>query len=99
MASNGNGSEAKNGGTLGGYHNGNGTKSSGQPINYPNGPMPTKVKPKKEGFMVTYKKLKEASKRPLPSKSGDGQYLTVSKRPGLKDDIKRLKMRGRRWSS
>ncbi|KAF4981845.1 hypothetical protein FZEAL_2424 [Fusarium zealandicum] len=59
----------------------------------PHGPTAGKTKPKKEGFVGSFKKLRLASKRPLPNEMGDGSYRPVANRPGLKQDISRLKMK------
>lgn len=89
-----NGSQTKNG------------SASGQGSSVPNEKSPAtrstyiapKAKPvpkaKKDGALASFKKLRLASKRPLPTQSGDGTYLTVVKRPGLKEDIRRLSMKG-----
>ncbi|KAH8683552.1 heme peroxidase [Ilyonectria robusta] len=88
-----NGSQTKNG------------SANGQGSSVPNEKSPAtrstyiapKAKPvpkaKKDGALASFKKLRLASKRPLPTQSGDGTYLTVVKRPGLKEDIRRLSMK------
>ncbi|KAF7543942.1 hypothetical protein G7Z17_g10338 [Cylindrodendrum hubeiense] len=87
-----NGSQTKYGTTTG-ANSVAGEKSAGKKSTYiaPKArPMP---KTKKDGTLASYKKLRVASKRPLPNQSGDGTYLTVVKRPGLKEDIRRLTMK------
>jgi cytochrome P450 len=46
---------------------------------------------KSEGLIKSIKKLRLASKRPLPTEMGDGSYRQVATRPGLKQDIRRLR--------
>ncbi|KAH7143587.1 heme peroxidase [Dactylonectria macrodidyma] len=82
-----NGSQTKNG-TANGHSKSVGEKTAFTPPKAR--PMP---RPKKDGALASFKKLRVASKRPLPSQSGDGSYLTVPRRPGLKEDIKRLTMK------
>lgn len=50
---------------------------------------------KKDGVLASIKKLRVASKRPLPIEMGDGSYRTEVVRPGLKQDVRRLKMAGK----
>lgn len=49
---------------------------------------------KKEGALKSFKKLRVLSKRPLPTEMGDGSYRTVVNRPRLKEDLRRLKIKG-----
>ncbi|CZS85543.1 unnamed protein product [Fusarium graminearum] len=46
---------------------------------------------KSEGLVKSIKKLRLASKRPLPTEMGDGSYRQVATRPGLKQDVRRLR--------
>jgi linoleate 10R-lipoxygenase len=49
---------------------------------------------KSEGLVKSIKKLRVASKRPLPTEMGDGSYRQVVNRPGLKQDVRRLRAKG-----
>ncbi|KPM41065.1 Linoleate 10R-lipoxygenase [Neonectria ditissima] len=83
-----NGSQAKNG-------NANGHGSSPKPTKkqqQTSSKASLKPKAKNDSALASFKKLRLASKRPLPTQSGDGTYLTPVKRPGLREDIRRLRM-------
>lgn len=83
-----------------GYSNGekngytNGKVKSSRPVpkpEYAGGPQ----KKPKEGALANFKKLRQASKRPLPTEMGDGSYRPVVARPTLKQDLRRLRMSGK----
>lgn len=77
----------------------NGSKVNG----YQNGTVKSDSRPKAAGksngnsggIYSTMKKFKPASKRPLPTQTGDGTYLQVDKRPGLRQDLRSLSMAGK----
>lgn len=82
--------EQKNGVATNGYEKNaspasSSTKSEAKPL--PNGD-------KKDGIVKSFKQLRVASKRPLPKEMGDGSYRVVENRPGLREDIRRLRGRG-----
>ncbi|KAK7432233.1 hypothetical protein QQZ08_001178 [Neonectria magnoliae] len=87
-----NGTQAKNGNA-----NGHGSSTAAKPTptkkqQQTSSKASLKPKPKKDSALANFKKLRLASKRPLPTQSGDGTYLTPAKRPGLKEDVRRLRM-------
>lgn len=102
--SNGHGNGHSNGNSNG-QNNGNNGYTNGKE-KYANGYQNGKVapqkeikplyakqtKPKKEGALAGFKKLRQASKRPLPTERGDGSYRVVQQRPKLSDDLKRLSL-------
>jgi hypothetical protein len=75
------------------YSNGNG---NGKHAVAPQVRPKTQAQPeeKKEGLVKSFKKLRVLSKRPLPREMGDGSYRVVDTRPGLKQDIRRLRGKG-----
>jgi hypothetical protein len=85
-------SEHKNGIATNGYEKksspaSSSTKSEAKPL--PNGD-------KKDGIVKSFKQLRVASKRPLPKEMGDGSYRVVANRPGLREDVRRLRGKGTR---
>ncbi|KAF4459201.1 prostaglandin-endoperoxide synthase 1 [Fusarium albosuccineum] len=83
-------SEVKNGSAAAtnGHQNGKEKAPAAKPPKAKNASQPNE---KKEGALASFKKLRVASKRPLPTERGDGSYRPVVVRPGLKQDIRRLK--------
>ncbi|KAM0345970.1 hypothetical protein ACHAPU_006024 [Fusarium lateritium] len=71
-----------------GYSNGNGKHTAAPAVQPKKAIQPTE---KKEGLFKSFKKLRVLSKRPLPKEMGDGSYRVVDTRPGLKQDIRRLR--------
>ncbi|KAH6966960.1 heme peroxidase [Fusarium venenatum] len=85
MASN----QAKNGAVAtNGYGN---EKSSSSASSSQRKEVPAPPHNKSEGLVKSIKKLRLASKRPLPTEMGDGSYRQVATRPGLKQDVRRLR--------
>jgi hypothetical protein len=61
------------------------------------GPSPSTnvtAKSKKNSKLASFKAMREASRRPLPTERGDGSYREVAKRPTLRDDLKSFGMDG-----
>jgi hypothetical protein len=88
MASN----QEKNGAVAtNGYGN---EKSSSSASSNQKNEVPAPPHNKSEGLVKSIKKLRLASKRPLPTEMGDGSYRQVATRPGLKQDIRRLRGKG-----
>lgn len=91
---NGQGNGHSNGhsnGKSNGYTNGKARTQKPEPKpEYAGGPQ----KVKKEGVIGGFKKLRQASKRPLPTEMGDGSYRQVVSRPTLSQDLRRLRMKG-----
>lgn len=58
------------------------------------GPLGESSKPKKASKIANFKALRKASKRPLPTEMGDGQYRVVPNRPTLRDDLGVIGMNG-----
>lgn len=58
------------------------------------GPLGASSKPKKASKIANFKALRKASKRPLPTEMGDGQYRAVVNRPTLRDDLGVIGMNG-----
>lgn len=85
--------QEKNGanGYSNGHSNGNGKHAAA-----PQAQSKTQAQPeeKKEGIVKSFKKLRVLSKRPLPREMGDGSYRVVDTRPGLKQDVRRLRGKG-----
>jgi hypothetical protein len=86
--------QEKNG--MNGYSNGNSNGNSngkGKHAAAPQARPKTQAQPeeKKEGVVKSFKKLRVLSKRPLPREMGDGSYRVVDTRPGLKQDVRRLR--------
>lgn len=89
MASN----QAKNGAVAtNGYSNEKSSSSASSSQKKNDSPAPPHDK--SEGLVKSIKKLRLASKRPLPTEMGDGSYRNVQKRPGLKQDVRRLRKQG-----
>lgn len=86
-------SHAKNGNTNA-YGSSTASKSTTKKQQQTSSKASLKPKPKNDSALANFKKLRLASKRPLPTQSGDGTYLTPVKRPGLKEDIRRLRIQG-----
>jgi linoleate 10R-lipoxygenase len=92
--------QEKNG--MNGYSNGNSNGNSngkGKHAAAPQARPKTQAQPeeKKEGVVKSFKKLRVLSKRPLPREMGDGSYRVVDTRPGLKQDVRRLRGKGELW--
>ncbi|CAM1508862.1 Fc.00g026010.m01.CDS01 [Cosmosporella sp. VM-42] len=96
-----NGTNGANGANGSNGYQYNGKESNGEQSNgkvaparkQPQPSAPGKPKNKPQGALAGFKKLRQASARPLPTEMGDGQYRAVVKRPGLREDIRRLTMK------
>merc|ERR1712054_130447 len=75
-----NGSHAKTHGTM--THS-NGKKSEPAPLG-------ESSKPKKTSKIGSLMALRKASKRPLPTQMGDGNYPKTTQRPGIGQDLSRI---------
>jgi linoleate 10R-lipoxygenase len=53
-------------------------------------PLGKSSKPKKTSKLGSLMALRKASKRPLPTQMGDGNYSTTTPRPGLGQDLSRI---------
>src|SRR5688572_11299992 len=78
--------------------------SNGKSANHTGGEKPTEgrqvtAQRSKSGVSIfgNYVKLRKASRRPLPSDLGDGNYRQVTKRPGLGQDIRSLSRAGQNY--
>ncbi|KAG9251079.1 heme peroxidase [Emericellopsis atlantica] len=75
--------------------NGSHTKTNGAPA-HSNGkksepaPLGEPSKPKKTSKLGSLMALRKASKRPLPTKMGDGNYPKTTQRPGIGQDLSRI---------
>lgn len=59
------------------------------------GPVGASSKPKKTSKIGNFMALRKASKRPLPTEMGDGQYRAIANRPTLKDDLGVIGLNGK----
>lgn len=77
--------------------NGNGHHSRANEANAANSDrMPDKVKKSKgPSPLASIMKLRQLSKRKMPTEMGDGSYRSLEKRPGLRQDIKTIGMAGK----
>ncbi|KAF5017298.1 hypothetical protein F66182_10796 [Fusarium sp. NRRL 66182] len=80
--------EEKNGVSTNGHQNG---KETSGPTATKQTKTATQPSEKKDGLVKSIKKLRVASKRPLPTEMGDGSYRKVENRPTLKQDVGRLR--------
>ena len=85
-----------------GYANGNGTHTNGTKSEGSTAVSTTPyTKPRDASsgsIWSNYKKAKTQSKRPLPNEMGDGTYRQVIKRPGLGQDLRSFRKKGRNES-
>lgn len=78
--------------------NGHKAEKANNPVkgkNTSGGPLGKSSKPKKPSKIANLMALRKASKRPLPTEMGDGQYRAVNRRPTLRDDLSAIGMNGK----
>ena len=78
--------------------NGHKTEKVNNPVkgkNTSGGPLGKSSKPKKPSKIANLMALRKASKRPLPTEMGGGQYRDVARRPTLRDDLSAIGINGR----
>lgn len=73
-----------------------GSSSSGSSHHDKTPPLPKLEKEPKPSAVSQLLSLRLASKRPLPTEYGDGSYRTVDKRPGWRNDLKTIRLKGDR---
>ena len=61
-------------------------------------PLPEPTRAGVTSAFAQFGSLIQASRRPLPTQHGDGTYSETKTRPGLRQDLKSLKKRGRLYA-